>query len=133
MEPLSGKIQGIAVAEAVYVWTETTILRGKKSGGGPLRWQNISEGIPPGVIIHTVVVEQGKMGSMIYAGTHRGLFWTRDEGKRWQPALGSPAGFPVEAIFTPAEGLLLIGSQEQGVLFAVYLPRKGLLDRWMDQ
>jgi len=133
MEPTPEKIRGIAVNETVYVWTETAVLRGEKSRGGPFRWKKMSEAMPPRLIIYTLIVEQGKQGSVMYAGTNRGLFWTRDEGKHWQPAQGSHAGHPVETIFTPAEGFLLLGSQEQGVLFAVNLSRKGVLERLMGQ
>ncbi|GEM_PF-1034377 len=130
-EPIPGKIRGMAADETIYVWTETAIFRGEKSREGPFRWKNISQAMPPGLIIYTVIMEQGGQGNVMYAGTHRGLFWTRDEGKHWQSAQGSSAGHPVEAIFTAGQGILLLGSQEQGVLFAVHLSQKGIFDRFM--
>jgi ligand-binding sensor domain-containing protein len=133
MEPTPGKIRGIAVHETIYVWTETAVLRGERSRGEPFRWKNINETMPTGLIIYTVIVEPGRQGSVMYAGTNRGIFWTRDEGRHWQSAQGSHAAHPVEVIFTPAEGVLLLGSQEQGVLFAVNRSRKGIFDRIMGQ
>ena len=121
MDPVQGKIRGMTARDTVYLWTESAILRGRKSGGGLLQWEKISDGMPSDLTIQTVSVEQDKLGSVIFAGTDRGLFWSRDGGKHWQPAQGLLADFPVEVILAPAEGFLLLGSQEQGVFLAVNL------------
>jgi ligand-binding sensor domain-containing protein len=133
MESTPGKIRGLAVNETVYAWTETAILWGERSRDGLFHWKNISESLPQDLIIYTVLVEKDKRGSVMYAGTDRGLFWTRDKGKHWQSAQGSHAGHPVETIYTPAKGVLLLGSQEQGVLIAINLSQKGILGRFWGQ
>ncbi|HET6840823.1 MAG TPA: hypothetical protein VFK06_03935 [Candidatus Angelobacter sp.] len=47
-------------------------------------WKNISNGIPPGAYVRAVREDPVRKG-LLFAGTELGVFFSLDDGERWQP------------------------------------------------
>ena len=57
------------------------VYRTRDQGG---TWQKISDGLPPGVYVHSVKEDPARRG-LLFAGTERGAFLSFDDGDHWQP------------------------------------------------
>ena len=60
---------------APYAW---------KTADGGKSWTSITQGLPPGAIVHVVREDPVRRG-LLYAGTELGVFVSFDDGARWQP------------------------------------------------
>lgn len=121
MKPLSEEIRGMVLQDRfVYLWTAHTLFRAS-TGQRSFQWERISQGIPDRLTIQSVAVRSGKHNGIVLVGTEEGLFWTQDGGENWTPAAGRMGAVSIRAIHPLTEELLLLGSHEQGVLYAVDL------------
>ncbi len=78
-------------------------------------WQSVvGEGLPPNDPVE-VVREDPVNGNLLYAGTHRGLFASFDQGKRWVRVGGLPNVRVDDLLIHPRTADLIIGTHGRSI------------------
>ena len=91
---------------APYAW---------KTADGGRSWTSITQGLPPGAIVHVVREDPVRQG-LLYAGTELGVFTSFDDGAHWRP-------LQLDLPVTPIHDMVVKGDD-----LVVATPRPGLLD-----
>jgi sec-independent protein translocase protein TatC len=128
--PLGGSSGGAGEARAL-LWTEEHglfaggpfgLILGKRQTDRSLKWQAKQDGLPPGSIVH-VLAQDLQHPLFLYAGTSRGLYWSRNGGDRWEQAQfaikDEVAPLDVRSLAIRSDGTLYIGTTDAGVLIGI--------------
>jgi hypothetical protein len=74
-----------------------------------------------------LAVRETSKKTLLYLGTTRGLFWSKDSGKQWKKAKGYLSDAPIHSILVSSPGLILLGTGDRGVMIGADLVYGGLL------
>jgi photosystem II stability/assembly factor-like uncharacterized protein len=106
---------------ATYVRGEGTRLF--RSGDGGASWTPAADGLPSYRIVSSLATDPRNPGT-VYAGTDRGVYVTRNDGRAWAPmnqGLGGLAVPVLDLAVDPRNGILYAGTRGGGGLF-MFLP-----------
>jgi photosystem II stability/assembly factor-like uncharacterized protein len=108
-------IEGVAADPkgAVYVATAKKLL--KKSPAAE-SWEPVA--LPTDASLRTIHLQSRGSELILYLGTAKGLYFSPDGGKQWKKAEGVSADTAVVVIHPHYSGVLLIGSDQEGLLLA---------------
>jgi photosystem II stability/assembly factor-like uncharacterized protein len=103
----SWDLSGTVPAMAGRMWMST-------SGGAS--WSNIDGNLPANIVVHTLSADFKFHTPALFAGTDRGVFWSRNLGRNWTILQrGLPNAMIDDMAFLPQNGVLAAGTFGRGV------------------
>jgi hypothetical protein len=126
--PLPKDIAGVSVVNDVfYAWNQKAVFKGELNNKGRLGWKDISLSFDSSLSFLTLAVRETTKNSILYLGTTKGLFWSKDGGTVWKKAKGYLPDAPIYSISVPSDGILLVGTGDRGVMIGADLVSGNLL------
>jgi sec-independent protein translocase protein TatC len=125
-----GPSNGASSVPSALLWTEEHglfaagprgLFLGKRQDKQTLTWQAKNNGLPSNGIVR-VLAQDRQRPSLLYAGTSRGLFVSRNGGDQWEPAriAGEDAGLlDIRSVEVQPDGILFVGTSDAGVLVGI--------------